>query len=112
MAVNIKRQMNDCQGRSRFKHVVHSKNALNEDIEMLISRTVDNLDSDDKIISEFTYNTESSHTYREQIRGGQNCDSTNTPEYVDEAYRYHESSHCLEFSDLWLDQYNILCLCL
>ncbi|KAE9545586.1 hypothetical protein AGLY_001129 [Aphis glycines] len=107
MAVNIKRQMNDCQGRSRFKHVVHSKNALNEDIEMLISRTVDNLDSDDKIISEFTHNTESSHTYREQIRGGQNCDSTNTPEYVDEAYRYHESSHCLEFSDLWLDQYKV-----
>uniref|UniRef100_A0A2S2PS82 Protein HAPLESS 2-B n=1 Tax=Schizaphis graminum TaxID=13262 RepID=A0A2S2PS82_SCHGA len=101
MAVNIERQMHDCHGQSRFKHVIHAKNALNEDIEMLISRMVNNIDSDDEIIAEVANNTESSHTHKEQIRGGQNCDSTNTPEYIDEAYRYHESSHCLEFSDLW-----------
>ncbi|XP_022160119.1 hapless 2-like [Myzus persicae] len=102
MAVNVERQMNDCQGRSRFKHVAHGVNALNEDIEIMISQMVDNLDSDNEIIANDTVG--SSHTYKKQIRGGQNCESTNTPGYVDEAYRFHESSHCLKFSDLW---YNV-----
>jgi len=95
--------MNDCQGRSRFKHVIHTTNTLNEDVEMLISRMVDNIDSDNEIIAELAEDKGSSRTNKEQIRGGQNCNATNTPGYVDEAYRYHESSHCLEFSDLWLD---------
>lgn len=110
MAVNIQRQMRDCQGQTRFRHVVHGRNALlNEDIETLISRMVDNIDSDDEVISNDTLR--SSGTHKKQIRGGQSCESTNTPaENVDEEYRFHESSHCLKFSDLWLDQYNIIML--
>lgn len=46
--------MNDCQGRSRFKYAVHGTNALNEDIEMLINRTVDNLDLENKMIANNT----------------------------------------------------------
>jgi len=107
MAVNIERQMNDCQGRSRFKHVLHGKNALNDDIEMLISQMVDNLESGNEIVANDTAG--SSRTYQKQIRGGQNCESTaDTPGNVDEAYRFHESSHCLKFSDLWLNQYNVI----
>jgi len=109
MAVNIQRQMNDCQGKTRFRHVVHGRNSLlNEDIETLISRMVDNIDSDDEMIANDTGRS-SSGTYKKQIRGGQSCESTNMPAVnVDEEYRFHESSHCLQFSDLWSDQYNIL----
>ncbi|XP_060878381.1 hapless 2-like [Metopolophium dirhodum] len=105
MAVNIQRQMNDCQGQTRFRHVVHGRNALlNEDIETLISRMVDNIDSDDEMIANDTERS-SSGTYKKQIRGGQSCESTNTPAgNLDEEYRFHESSHCLQFSDLW---YNV-----
>lgn len=103
MEVNIQRQMRDCQGHTRFRHVVHGRNALlNEDIETLISRMVDNIDSENEVIANDTLG--SSGTYKKQIRGGQSCESTNTPaENVDEEYRFHESSHCLKFSDLWLD---------
>jgi len=114
MAVNIQRQMNDCHGQTRFRHVVHGRNALlNEDIETLISRLVDNIDSDDEMTANNDTGRSSSGTYKKQIRGGQSCESTNTPAgNVDEEYRFHESSHCLQFSDLWLDQYNILlCQC-
>jgi len=101
MAVNVERQMNDCQGRSRFKHVLHGTNALNDDIEMLISQMIDNLDSDNEIIANDTASS-SSRAYKKQIRGGQNCESiTDTPGNIDEPYRFHESSHCLKFSDLW-----------
>jgi len=108
MAVNIERQMNDCQGRSRFKHVVHGVNALNEDIEMMISQMVDNLGEDNEITANDTARTSS--TYKKQIRGGQDCESTaNTPGNVEQAYRFLESIHCLISSDLWLDQcYNYI----
>lgn len=102
MAINIKRQLNDCQGRSRFKHVIHTTKSYNEDeFDMIINQMIDNMTSSDSEIIKM--NDKKSSTTKKQIRGGQNCDDLKTPKYVNEPYRYHESSHCLQFSDLWLD---------
>lgn len=98
MATNIDRQMKSCQGRSRFKHVIHTKKTYKEEIEMVINQMMDNITSNNKTVK--IYGMKSN--INKQIRGGQNCDNRISPEYVKEAYRYHESSHCLEFSDLWL----------
>lgn len=95
MAINIKRQLNDCEGRSRFKHVIHTRNNYKDEFEMVINQLVDNITSDNVEV----YDTTSGST--NQIRGGQNCQNSKTPEYIKEPYRYHESSHCLQFSDLW-----------
>lgn len=62
---------------------------------MIINQMVDNITSNNEM------NGVNSNT-NQQIRGGQSCDNTISPTYIKEAYRYHESSHCLEFSDLWL----------
>uniref|UniRef100_A0A2S2Q980 Generative cell specific-1/HAP2 domain-containing protein n=1 Tax=Sipha flava TaxID=143950 RepID=A0A2S2Q980_9HEMI len=98
MATNIERQLHDCQGRSRFKHVIHTRNNYKDKFEIIINQIVDNITLD----SDEVYDKRSSST--NQIRGGQNCENLKTPKYIDEPYRYHESSHCLQFSDLW---YNI-----
>lgn len=98
MAINIKRQLIDCQGRSRFKHVFHTTERYTNEFEMAINQIADNITSDNEMAE--IYNKRSSTT--KQIRGGQDCDNTKTPVYVNEPYRYHESSHCLQFSDLWL----------
>lgn len=101
MAINIQRQLNDCHGRSRFKHVIHTTKGYNEDeLEIIINRMIDNMTSSNSETVGM-YNEKSSTT--KQIRGGQNCDDIKTPQYINEPYRYHESSHCLEFSDLWSD---------
>lgn len=91
MATNIKRQLADCQGRSRFKHVIHTTRTYKEELDMVINQLVDNITL-----------TEKTSNITEQIRGGQNCDDKITPRYINEHYRYHESGHCLQFSDLWL----------
>lgn len=62
---------------------------------MVINQMVDNITSD----SDEVYDKISDSA--NQIRGGQNCENSKTPGYIDEPYRYHESSHCLQFSDLW-----------
>lgn len=95
MAINIKRQLNDSQGRSRFKHVIHTTKGYEDKFDIVINQVVDNITSNNEMAKR-TY-------YTKQIRGGQDCENTKTPGYVDEPYRYHESSHCLQFSDLWLD---------
>lgn len=95
MEINIKRQLTDCKGRSRFKHVIHTTKSYKEEVEMVINQMVDNITSEDEKVSD-----NRSHIIR-QIRGGQNCDDSKWPRYIDEPYRYHESSHCLQFSDLW-----------
>lgn len=95
MEINIKRQLIDCKGRSRFKHVIHTTKSYREEVEMVIDQMVDNITSEDTNVSD-----KKSQIIR-QIRGGQNCDDSKSPRYVDEPYRYHESSHCLQFSDLW-----------
>jgi len=99
MATNIKRQLNDCQGRSRFKHVIHRKLSYKEKLEIIINQMIDNITFNNEM-----YDKHSS-SITKQIRGGQNCDNTKTPDYIVESYRYHESSHCLQFSDLWLIYY-------
>lgn len=90
MAININRQLKDCHGRSRFKHVIHTTRTYKEELNMAISQLVDNITLNEK---------SSSNT--EQIRGGQNCEDTKSPSYINEPSRYHESTHCLQFSDLW-----------
>lgn len=99
MATNIERQMKNCQGQSRFKHVIHRKNTYKEEIAMVINQMADNITSNDKIVKMYGMKS----NINQQIRGGQDCGNNITPNYVKEAYRYHESSHCLEFSDLWLE---------
>lgn len=93
MEINIKRQLIDCEGRSRFKHVIHTTKSYEEEVEMVINQMVDNITSDEI--------SDNRSCITRQIRGGQNCNDTKSPRYVDEPYRYHESSHCLQFSDLW-----------
>lgn len=41
-----------------------------------------------------------------QIRGGQNCLDTYTPPFAD-PMAYHDSAHCLRYSDLWYTVYDI-----
>lgn len=98
MSTNVERQLNDCEGRSRFKHVIHTTNSYRQEFDKVIDQLVDNITSDIK-------NKTASSSNKIQKRGGQNCDDIKTPEYIDEPYRYHESSHCLQFSDLWLVRY-------
>lgn len=100
MSTNVERQLNDCEGRSRFKHVIHTTNNYRQEFDMVIDQLVDNITSNNK-----NKNKTADLSNNKQIRGGQNCDDIRTPEYVNEPYRYHESSHCLQFSDLWLVRY-------
>lgn len=100
MSTNVERQLNDCEGRSRFKHVIHTTNNYRQEFDMVIDQLVDNITSNIN-----NKNKTADLSNKKQIRGGQNCDDIRTPEYVNEPYRYHESSHCLQFSDLWLVRY-------
>lgn len=98
MAINIQRQLKDCQGRSRYKHVIHTTIKYKDKLEMIINQMIDNITLKDKAIEMYDQSLSST---TKQIRGGQNCDNLKTPISIDEPYRYHESSHCLQFSDLW-----------
>ncbi|KAI5756177.1 hypothetical protein M8J77_022763 [Diaphorina citri] len=73
--------------RSFFRHVKHSANTSGEVIKKIVKRQI----------------TSSGV----QVRGGQSCVDRIVPSYVTDPDTYHESAHCLRFSDIWYTLYKL-----
>ncbi|KAJ4435145.1 hypothetical protein ANN_23721 [Periplaneta americana] len=80
-----------------------------EDLERLArsySMHSNNDDLSQDVLGESLKKKRQLETVNTQHRGGQNCEDKSTPPYAD-ANTYHDSAHCLRFSELWYSVYNL-----
>ncbi|XP_069672028.1 uncharacterized protein [Periplaneta americana] len=80
-----------------------------EDLERLArsySMHSNNDDLSQDVLGESLKKKRQLETVNTQRRGGQNCEDKSTPPYAD-ANTYHDSAHCLRFSELWYSVYNL-----
>ncbi|CAH0552102.1 unnamed protein product [Brassicogethes aeneus] len=100
----------ECQAKSAFPIRPKTSNQSDQDAgtSQRDNENYNKRDIPEKMTSskDFNSNDKGLKNVNPQIRGGQDCNDCFTPPSANKA-TYHQSAHCLDFSDLWYSVYRM-----